>query len=461
MKLKLVTLALTCVAVPAYAAMGTTEIPTFAGQAAAQEAAKNTTPKTPEEWLARMTDFTRNMSAFKDPKVFVPWFNAVTEPGFYVAMMNGMMDPGGWLNMMNSAAHPDAVRNLLQFADPNIYLRWSATSLDPNFYTALLTQMSDPGKMMRWALLPVDAKLWNTMLNTLNPNTYIRWGMAPLDPRAWNLAGNLANPALYTGMAGAVVNPYGYGQGTSNWLTWTPAPPVQGAGSFAMWDPVAMLGNLSGFIPGLQSVTLPKLPQIGLPSFTAPAVTPVPAVTPAPAAPAPVAKPAAAPAPAAAPVAVAPAVAAPAVAAPAEVAPVPAPQATSAAPAANKVVLAGDALFKLGKSGIKDLSKDGKAKLDEVVAKLKGMGEIDQIKVVGHADPTGNAKANMRLSEARAKSIKSYLIAKGVKPNVIITSGMGDTQPVVQCAADLPKEQLKDCHAPNRRVEIEIVAKSK
>jgi OOP family OmpA-OmpF porin len=160
-------------------------------------------------------------------------------------------------------------------------------------------------------------------------------------------------------------------------------------------------------------------------------------------APAPVAKPAPAPA-AAAPVAIP----APAVTTPAE-------------PATNKVVLAGDALFKLGKSGIKDLSQDGKAKLDEVVAKLKGMGEIDQIKVVGHADPTGNAKANLRLSEARAKSIKSYLIAKGVKPNVIITSGMGDTQPVVQCAADLPKEQLKDCHAPTRRVEIEIVAKSK
>lgn len=438
MKLKLVTLALAAIAMPAYAAMGTTEIPTFAGQAAAAAAAKNATPKTPEEWLARMTDFTRNLSAFKDPKVFLPWANTVTEPGFYVAAMNGMMDPGGWLNMMNSAAHPDAVRNLVQFGDPNIYLKWTAASMDPNFYTALLTQMTDPGKMMRWAMVPVDPKLWNLFLNTLNPNTYIRWGMAPLDPRAWNLAGNMANPALYTGMAGAIVNPNSYGQGTNSWLTWTPAPSVQGAGSFAMWDPVAMLGNLSGFIPGMQGVTLPQLPQIGLPSFP---VAPAPAAIPAPA---PVAKP----------------VPAPAAAAPAAV-PAPAATVTPAEPATNKVVLAGDALFKLGKSGIKDLSQDGKAKLDEVVAKLKGMGEIDQIKVVGHADPTGKAKANMRLSEARAKSIKSYLIAKGVKPNVIITSGMGDTQPVVQCAADLPKAELRACHAPNRRVEIEIVAKSK
>lgn len=490
MKLKLVTLALAFAAVPAHAAMGTTDIPTFAGQAAAKEAAKTATPKTPEEWLTRMTDFTRNASAFKDPKVFVPWANAVTEPGFYIAMMNGMMDPGGWLNMMNSMAHPDAVRNLVQFTDPAILLRWGAAGLDPNFYTALLTQLSDPGKLMRWAMVPVDPKLWNMMLNTLNPNTYIRWGMSPMDPRAWNLAGTVANPALYTGMAGAIVNPNSYGQGTNSWLTWAPAAPVQGAGSFAMWDPVAMLGNLAGYIPGVNMSALPTLPNIGLPTFstTSPAMpsfpiqaAPAPAAKPAEAAPAVAPAPApAAPKPevkaAVAPAAAAPAAAAPAPAAapakaveapkaeakPAAAAPVVAPVvAPVAAPAANKVILAGDALFQSGKSGIKDLSKEGKAKLDEVVAKLKGMGDIEQIKVVGHADPTGKAAANLKLSEARARSIKSYLVAKGVKPSVIMSSGMGDTQTVVQCDKALPKAQLKECHAPNRRVEIEIVAKSK
>lgn len=455
MKLKLVTVVLALAASSSYAAMGTTEIPTFAGQKSAADAAKNAQPVTPEEWLARMTDFSRNLSAFRDPKSFVPWANMVTEPAFYVAMANGMMDPGGWLNMMNSAAHPDAVRNLLQFGDPAMYARWTAASVDPNFYTALATQLTDPNKLVRWAMVPADPKLWNVMLNTLNPNTYIRWGMAGLDPRAWNLMGTMANPALYTGMTGAVINPNTYGQGTNAWLTWKPAPTVQGAGSFAMWDPVAMLGNLSGFIPGLGTIAMP---DIGLPTFSVPTA---PAVT-QPAAPA--ATTPAAPA-------VAPAAAAPAVAEPAVVAPVVATPAVTAVappaaeavqpPAGNKVILAGDALFKSGKSGIRDLSKDGKSKLDEVVAKLKGMGEIDQIKVVGHADPTGDTIANRKLSEARAKSIKSYLIAKGVKPNVIITSGMGDTQPVVQCAAELKSAALKECHAPNRRVEIEIVAKPK
>ena len=482
MKLKLITVALAFAATPALAAMGTTDIPTFAGQAAVQATAKTAVPKTPEEWLARMTDFSRNLSAFKDPKMFVPWTNAVTEPSFYVAMMNGMMDPGGWLNMMNTAAHPDAVRNIVQFADPNIYLKWAAATGDPNFYTALLTQLSDPGKAMRWAMLPTDAKLWNTLLSTLNPNTYIRWGMSGLDPRAWNLAGTMANPALYTGMMGALVNPNGYGQGANSWLTWTPQAPVQGAGSFSMWDPVAMLGNLSGFIP---TIALPTFP------VAAPAFNPAPAY--APDAPAPAAKlveaakpaveaPTAALAPAvkaapalvatAAPVVAAkPATPAKAVEAPkAEVkvtaAPTPvvvaAPIAAPAAAAASsKVILAGDALFLSGKSGIKDLSKDGKTRLDEVVAKIKGMGSVEQIKVVGHADPTGKAKDNRALSEARAKSVKSYLVAKGLKPGIIITGGMGDTQPVVQCDKTLVKTALKECHAPNRRVEIEIVGKAK
>jgi outer membrane protein OmpA-like peptidoglycan-associated protein len=262
-----------------------------------------------------------------------------------------------------------------------------------------------------------------------------------------------------------------------------------------MWDPVAMLGNLSGFIPGVNLSALPTLPNIGLPSFptqAAPAATPAPTAAPAPAVvPAPVAsksevkpaapvtaaveapkpevKPAAAAAPAKAVEAPKPDVkpaAAPAKAVEAPKAEVKAAVAApatapAAAPAPNKVILAGDALFQSGKSGIRDLSKEGKAKLDEVVAKLKGMGEIEQIKVVGHADPTGKAAVNQKLSEARAKSIKSYLVAKGVKPNVVMSTGMGDTQAVVQCDKSLPKAKLKECHAPNRRVEIEIVAKTK
>jgi len=401
-----------------------------AADAPAQQPAKPT-PQTPEAWLQRMTDFTQNASAYRDPRVFVPWSNAVTEPGFYTAMGQGMMDPAGWLNMMNSMAHPNAVRNWMWVMDPNVYMQWAQAGMDPAFYTAMLAQMSDPGKMMRWAMMPMDPKMWNMMLQTMNPNTYIRWGMAAMDPRAWNLMGNVMNPALYTGMMGAMADPRNYG-GMSPWLNWQPPAPVVGASnpwggeqsaSFNLFDP-ALLSNMTSFLPTM------------VPGQAAPAAAK------APTAPAPTAK----AAPAAAPVA--PVAAVPAAA--------PAPAA-----AASKTVLAGDALFKLGKSGIKDLSGDGKKSLDALAEQIKAMGEVEQIKIVGHADASGKAASNQKLSEARARSVKSYLVAKGVKSSVIVTSGAGSSQPVVQCDMQLPSKELAACLAPNRRVEVEIIGKAK
>ncbi|MDW8324121.1 MAG: OmpA family protein, partial [Burkholderiales bacterium] len=113
------------------------------------------------------------------------------------------------------------------------------------------------------------------------------------------------------------------------------------------------------------------------------------------------------------------------------------------------------------KSGIRDLTPEGRRRLDEVADKIKALGEVEQIKIVGHADATGRPEANLKLSEARARSVKSYLVAKGVKPSVVITSGKGDSEPVVQCDMKQPKDKLVECLAPNRRVVIEVVGKAK
>lgn len=404
MKLHYLTLALASLAFGAQAADTAAPAPVVPAQAAAP-VATNGAPKTPEEWIARMTDFTKNASAFKDPKVFMPWSNTMTEPSFYVTMMNGAQDPAAWLNMMNSATNPNALRNYVQFTDPNLYMRWMGAGMDPAFYTAFMTQFSDPAKMMRWAMMPMDPKMWSAMMNMANPNMYMKWVMAPMDPRAWGAMGNMMNPATYTGFMGAGMDPKAYGPWGSMFAYTPQAPmggvtnpwagPTAGAG-FNFFDANALNNMVSGLVPGVTAPTAAKAA--------------------APAAP---------------------------------------------AAAANKLSLAGDALFKLSKSSIRDLSKEGKAQLDDIVAKIKAMGDISQIKVVGHSDPTGKPAANLKLSQARAKSIKSYLVSQGVKSDVIISSGVGAAQPVVQCEANLPKPQLRDCHAPNRRVEIEITPKSK
>lgn len=224
----------------------------------ADDAAPNI-PQTPEAWLQRMTDFTKNMSAYKDPKVFVPWLNAVTEPGFYTTMGNQMMDPGNWLNMMVSMTMPGTYSNFAQWADPNIYMKWLAASLDPNFYTAVLTQLTDPGKLMRWVMSPLDPKLWNMALNTLNPNVYLKWLMSPLDPRALQLMIAPVNPNLYMGWLGASLNPASYGDMWKGFLTY----PVQGAtapatspyGTINIFDP----NTLSKFfqVPGVTPSVAP------------------------------------------------------------------------------------------------------------------------------------------------------------------------------------------------------------
>jgi outer membrane protein OmpA-like peptidoglycan-associated protein len=461
-------------------------------------------PKTPEEWLVRMTDFTRNASAYRDPKVFIPWLNAVTEPGFYVAMGQGIMDPAGWLNMFSSMAHPDAVRNWMWLFDPNVYLKWGNATLDPAFYNSVLAILGDTGKLTRWAMLPLDPKLWGLLFNMFNPNLYMKWGVAPMDPRAWQIMGNVMNPALYTSYLGALADPNAMGS-TGGWFNWTPtnAPTgstnpwgstTAGTYGFNFFDPAAW----AAFIPGL------TLPNITVPGLTPPAPAAAPAAAPtrmeAPRAEAPMVEAPKVEAPKVeapkveapkveapkveapkveAPKVEAPKVEAPKVEAPkveaakVEVPKVEAPKVLDVAPApakaeaakqaetANKVILAGDALFKSGKSGIRDLSKDGKARLDEVAAKIKALGVVEQIRIVGHADVTGKPEDNLKLSEARAKAVKSYLVAKGVKPGVIITSGMGDTQPLVQCDLTQPRDKKIECLAPNRRVEIEIIGKAK
>ena len=153
-----------------------------------------------------------------------------------------------------------------------------------------------------------------------------------------------------------------------------------------------------------------------------------------------VAKPAAAAA-AAAPAAVAPAAVAPAAAAPA------AAPAVAAAPAGpSKVTYAADALFDFDKAVLKPA---GKAKLDDLVGKVKGIN-LEVVIAVGHTDSVGAAGYNQKLSVKRAEAVKAYLVSKGIEKNRVYTEGKGLTQPVAD-------NKTKEGRSKNRRVEVEVV----
>ena len=147
-----------------------------------------------------------------------------------------------------------------------------------------------------------------------------------------------------------------------------------------------------------------------------------------------------------APIAAAPADAAPAVAP--TVAPVDAkPAAAPAQPvAATKVTYAADAFFDFDKSVLKPA---GKAKLDDLVGKVKGIN-LEVIIAVGHTDSVGSDAYNQKLSVRRSEAVKAYLVSKGIEKNRVYTEGKGEKQPVAD-------NKTKEGRAKNRRVEIEVV----
>jgi len=143
-----------------------------------------------------------------------------------------------------------------------------------------------------------------------------------------------------------------------------------------------------------------------------------------------------APAPIAAP--------APPVATPPAPAPTPAPPPPP--PAATKVTYAADAFFDFDKSVLKP---EGKAKLDDLVGKVKDIN-LEVIIAVGHTDSVGTDAYNQRLSVRRAEAVKAYLVSKGIEKNRVYTEGKGEKQPVAD-------NKTSEGRAKNRRVEIEVV----
>jgi outer membrane protein OmpA-like peptidoglycan-associated protein len=88
--------------------------------------------------------------------------------------------------------------------------------------------------------------------------------------------------------------------------------------------------------------------------------------------------------------------------------------------------------------------------LDSVAKNLNEHQEWRKIRIEGHADDTGTAAWNLRLSKHRAQAVMEYLITKGVKRSRLDYIGYGDTKPLVA-------EKSDEARAKNRRVEIQIL----
>jgi outer membrane protein OmpA-like peptidoglycan-associated protein len=123
----------------------------------------------------------------------------------------------------------------------------------------------------------------------------------------------------------------------------------------------------------------------------------------------------------------------------------------------RRFALKADTLFAFDKA---TLRPEGKHTIDQLFEELKDLDPKEgKVLVVGHTDRIGSEKYNQVLSEKRANTVRSYLIAKGIPADKIQAEGRGKSNPVTgdTCKGTKKTKALIACLQPDRRVDIEVI----
>ena len=99
--------------------------------------------------------------------------------------------------------------------------------------------------------------------------------------------------------------------------------------------------------------------------------------------------------------------------------------------------------FEINSSDLKPEAKRQLLQLEEALQR----DELADFRfaIVGHTDASGSAAYNRQLSEARARSVRQFLVNRGVDPDRLDVAGRGEDELLYP---DQPR------HGANRRVEI-------
>ncbi len=89
--------------------------------------------------------------------------------------------------------------------------------------------------------------------------------------------------------------------------------------------------------------------------------------------------------------------------------------------------------------------------LDEIAAVLNANPNI-HVRIEGHTDSTGSKRHNTKLSQGRANSVMSELVARGIAKGRMTAKGYGPDRPI-------DTNETPEGRANNRRVEIHITKK--
>lgn len=112
----------------------------------------------------------------------------------------------------------------------------------------------------------------------------------------------------------------------------------------------------------------------------------------------------------------------------------------------RKFVIRKNIFFKVGSAELLRQSYD---LLDQIAEVIKA-NKVKKLLIAGHTDSTHTEDYNLKLSLARANSVKSYLVSKGVAEDILVTQGFGKRKPKASNASEKGRSQ-------NRRVEFFIL----
>jgi outer membrane protein OmpA-like peptidoglycan-associated protein len=108
-----------------------------------------------------------------------------------------------------------------------------------------------------------------------------------------------------------------------------------------------------------------------------------------------------------------------------------------------------DVLFDFGQYTLKPGAKEKLAKISGILISHPGL----TLEVDGHTDSVGSDAVNLTLSERRADTVRSYLVAQGVQQDTISAHGFGKDKPVATNDTAAGRQL-------NRRVEIVVAGSS-
>lgn len=106
-------------------------------------------------------------------------------------------------------------------------------------------------------------------------------------------------------------------------------------------------------------------------------------------------------------------------------------------------IILGGIKFKIGSS---NLAEESKTVIMKVFQTLKDYPEI-QVEISGHTDNTGSRTNNLKLSKARAQSVKQFLVDEGIDAGRLSAIGLGPDHPIATNTTEVGR-------AKNRRIEF-------